>query len=341
MKPDVAFYYPGPYWSSSDWIKNLVLFFDGIAMLIPDYMDDHSSFDDYPIVAALKENGLFNIVRPETAVGKNETEALSGALTDIISSGGLDHLVQVTTSKDREELRFGSLSMSRLGYSGSEELATVIFKQLKQRGLARDSEDGVSVPMHRTVRTLILVLLSQILRGKGEEMGVTLSPVTDRRNLIFALKDVISAPTEPPGIGDIVSFDLGVVGVDLSSVPIDEILDFRQQYCSAHRDYRLSILKFGHELSNLEMEDREAAFERRQEELDAKAQALCKTNWKAWKKPATFTLSAATAVLAAESGNPTSAAIASLLAMVGVIPEGSKEGSVYSYLMSAQKKWSI
>ena len=43
----------------------------------------------------------------------------------------------------------------------------------------------------------------------------------------------------------------------------------------------------------------------------------------------------------AESGSPMSAAIAILLAMVGLIPEGSKEASVYSHLMSAQNKWEL
>ena len=32
---ELGFYYPGQYWHDADWIKNLVLFFDGIAMLIP------------------------------------------------------------------------------------------------------------------------------------------------------------------------------------------------------------------------------------------------------------------------------------------------------------------
>ena len=36
--PELAFYYPNPVWSDSDWVKNLVLFFDGIALLVPDYM---------------------------------------------------------------------------------------------------------------------------------------------------------------------------------------------------------------------------------------------------------------------------------------------------------------
>jgi len=37
---ELAFYYPGPVWHSGDWIKNLILFFDGIALLVPDYIKD-------------------------------------------------------------------------------------------------------------------------------------------------------------------------------------------------------------------------------------------------------------------------------------------------------------
>ena len=60
MKPEVAFYYPGQYWRDPDWIKNLILFFDGIAMLIPEYMRDGGGFDDEPIIASLR--GCFRSV---------------------------------------------------------------------------------------------------------------------------------------------------------------------------------------------------------------------------------------------------------------------------------------
>jgi hypothetical protein len=35
--PRLAFYYPGPSWRirESEWIKSLLLFFDGIALLVP------------------------------------------------------------------------------------------------------------------------------------------------------------------------------------------------------------------------------------------------------------------------------------------------------------------
>ena len=39
---EVAFYYPGPMWFSGDALKNLLLFFDGIALLVPRYMLDHA-----------------------------------------------------------------------------------------------------------------------------------------------------------------------------------------------------------------------------------------------------------------------------------------------------------
>ena len=334
---ELGFYYPGQYWHDADWIKNLVLFFDGIAMLIPKYMPDEASFDDYPIVSALKEHELFTVVRPEEAVSATETERLRKALADVIETGRLDHLVR-EGREDASSTYFASLSMSRLGYDGDPQLAEAIFQELKERGLARDSEDGVSIPMHRTVRTLILVLLGQILKGAAKD--ARLCPVTDRWDLVYALEEIFSAPVAPsPSVGDIVSFDLGVVGVDLGRVPMDEILDFRKQNYTAHRDYRQSILQFSQELSLMEAEDREAALERRQEELDAKARDLRRINWKAWKKRGTFAFTATSAALMYDKENPLPATLAALAAMLNVLPDGARENGVYSYVMSAGQRW--
>ena len=332
MKPDVAFYYPGQYWHDADWIKNLVLFFDGIAMLIPNYMEDHGTFDDYPIISSLKDHGLFHVIRPEKNVGANETKALAEALVEIIASGRLDHL------KDAKCSSFGSLSMSRLGYYGDKKLADLIFQELKARGLADDSEDGVSIPMHGTVRALILVLLAQILRPKGVDMGMTLSPATDRPCLVDALKEIISKPdASSPSISDIVSFDMAMVGVDLGSVPMEEILDFRQQNYSQHRDYSLSVRKFARELSLMPPEERPVVFEQRQEELDDAVSALKKVNRIAWRKPISFGISFAGAAWTYHSGDPIGAAIAGAGAIFGILPNRSDEVGVYSYLISAQQ----
>ena len=332
MKPEVAFYYPGQYWYDADWIKNLILFFDGIAMLIPNYMEDHGRFDDYPIISSLKEHGLFHIIRPEESVGAKETETLAEALVEIIASGRLDHL------KDTERSSFGSLSMSRLGYYGDEKLADFIFQELKARGLANDSEDGVSIPIHRTVRALILVLLAQILRPKGADMGLTLSPATDQPRLVDALQEIIANPDAScPKLGDIVSFDMAMVGVDLGDVPMEEILDFRKQNYSQHRDYSLAVRKFARELSLMQPEERLASFERRQEELDDAARDLKKLNRTAWKKPVSFGITLAGSAWTYHSGDPIGAVIASAGAIFGIFPDKSDEVGVYSYLISARR----
>ena len=148
MKPDVAFYYPGQYWCNVDWVKNLICFFDGIAVLIPEYMADALGFDDHAIISGLKDHDLFHVIRPEEVVDAKATEALTEPLMEIISSGRLDHLTKGSDT-DAHPSDFGSLSMSRLGYYGDTNLANSIFQELKSRGLAQDSSDGVSIPMHR------------------------------------------------------------------------------------------------------------------------------------------------------------------------------------------------
>jgi DNA mismatch repair protein MutH len=54
-------------------------------------------------------------------------------------------------------------------------------------------------------------------------MGLDLSPVTDRLDVVRALQELLSLPTAPSA-GSVVSFDLAHVGMDLSAVPVNEVL---------------------------------------------------------------------------------------------------------------------
>ena len=87
---------------------------------------------------------------------------------------------------------------------------------MKRRGLARDSEDGKSIPMHPRVRSLILVLLSQILRAHGPKLNAELSPVTDRPRLVQALAQMLAQKVIPT-TGSVITFDLATVSVDVGS----------------------------------------------------------------------------------------------------------------------------
>jgi hypothetical protein len=58
--PQVAFYYPGPMWRGSDYIKNLLVFFDGVALLVPEYMRDRPFDFDPAVATGLKDQGLLH-----------------------------------------------------------------------------------------------------------------------------------------------------------------------------------------------------------------------------------------------------------------------------------------
>jgi hypothetical protein len=302
-------------------------------------MEDHLGFDDETIISGLKKHNLFHVIRPEEVVDAKATEALTEALIEIITSGRLDHLTKVS-DEGAKQSDFGSLSMSRLGYDGDENLADAIFQELKSRGLAEDSIDGVSIPMHETVRALILVLLAQILRPRGESMGLTLSPTTDQQQLVNALSEIMLKPeSSSPTVGDIVSFDMAKVGVDLGPVPMDEVLDFRQQNYCQHRDYILSVRTFARELSHMPSDERAAKFEQRREELEDLCRTLQNIYRGSWKKQLTFKIGLAGAAWAYHSGDPIAAVLSAASIAIGVIPDKPNEVDVYSYLISAKQRF--
>lgn len=326
--PEVVFYYPNPFWHSGDWVKNLVLFFDGIALLVPEYMKDRLDHWDPSTVAGLREHGLLHVLEPETLVDKDAAEKLAKALVGLIASGALDRLTGDRTTA------FAELSYSRLGGYGDPGLADMLIEELKQRGLARDTEDGVSIPMHPAVRSLVLVLLAQILRPQGTNLELELSPGTDRPEIVAALNELLSLP-ELPSSGNVVSFDLMTVGVDLAPLPMEEILDFRRQHSEEYRAYARNVKAFMRELSLMAEEQREEAFADRQEELHDIASDLRRTSRQAWNRHASFGLTITGAAWTLVSGDPVGAVLASAGGLLGMAAETQSEAGAYSFLFRA------
>ena len=302
--------------------------FDGIALLVPDYMKERPEEIDRPIVVGMKDQGLLEIIEPERAVDESATEKLATAMTDIITSGVLDELA-------KEETAFHKLSMSRLGSYGDEGLYNMIFDELRTRGLAMESEDKVSIPMHPKVRSLVLVLLSQILRPYGSTINANLSPATDSGRMVMALSELLSLKIEPSR-GSVVEFDLNTVTVNLGAVPFDEVLDFRKQNLDAHKRYMLSVRKFAMELSRMPEDEQKVAFEIRQTELDDLASDLRNRARKSWKKPASFALTLAGSALSVLT-NPIAAVITGVGSLIGHEKPSETDTGAYSYLFSARQ----
>jgi len=348
--PEIAYYYPNPYWRDVDWAKNILLFFDGIAQLIPEYMDDYASDDDMAVIEGLKEHNLFHVLRPEKVVDKAVAEELTNILDTTIRSGMFDHLAE-------DNSPFASISGSRLGFGGDHELAQIIVDDLKARGLAKNSEDGKSVPIHWVVRTTILVLLAQILRKKGPSLGFEFSPITDQPRLVSALSGFLNYPQFPTA-GHVISFDLKQVGIDLGDIPIDEILAFREEKRPQYRAYMLTIKNFTRELGMMEEAERLLAFRERQDRLDEMGAALLRSIQGTWHKPASFLLGltgtaagVASSAIGLQTGGAsgTAAATAGVLATAGgltrilgilaggISGEQTPDLGPFSYLFQAER----
>jgi hypothetical protein len=327
---EVAFYYPGPFWFSASWIKNLLLFFDGIALLVPAYMRDRPRLLEPEMAIPLTEEGLLHILEPETLVDKAATEQLAASLTDVIASGALDSLATKRT-------KFQELSWSRLGGYGDEGLARMIFEELKRRGLAKETEDGVSIPMHPLVRSLILVLLAQILRPYGTHLGYTLSPATDRPELVGALQEVLALDAAP-SIGHVVSSDLQAVGVDLFNVPLDEVLAFRGEHLIEHRQYATAVRRFVRDMSLVPENERKREMKARQQEIRDLANSLQRLAKTRWKRRAAFGLGIAGAAWTVKTGDPLGAALAAGGAILGRESTPAEAGA-YSYIFRAHERY--
>lgn len=329
--PEIAYYYPNPVWHKSDWVKNLILFFDGIALLVPDYMRDRPFMHDPAIVAGLEQHGLLTIIEPETFIDRQTTEALASTMTDILVSGALDGL----TAKPTE---FHELSYSRLGSRVDEGLAAMIRDELIKRELAKESEDGVSIPMHPFVRSLILVLLAQFLRPVGKNKGLDLYPATDVPQIHEALRELLNLPTVPSA-AHVVSLDMQTVGVDLGPIPIDEVLDFRAQNRKQYRTYAHNVRKFIREIGQLPLEEQQEELRARAAELEEAAAHLRRQAQKAWRQPLAFGLGLAGATWQVKNGDIFGGLLTLGAAVAGADFAAPADAGAFSYLFNAQLRF--
>jgi hypothetical protein len=303
----------------------------GARQLTHQYMKGRPELADPVLAGPLHESGLLHVLEPETLVDQDVTEHLAEAMTELITRGAFDDLP--TTGC------YAELSRSRMGWNADVKLAEMLVEELQARDLARPSQDGVSVPLHPVVRTVILVLLSQLMRDAGHRAGLDLHPTTSRPEVLSDLLAVLSLP-QMPSAGHVVALDLEVVSLNLAPVPPDEILGFRQEHGAAYRAYARNIRELIGELALLDSVERQRRLLDRREELADSADSLRATARREWRLPlASFAMGAAGAVWALSSRHdPVTAALSIAGGVLGAASFRSAPASAYSYLIDAQRQ---
>jgi len=324
----LAFYYPGWLWSDAGWLKNLLLFFDGIGLLVPSYMRDAPELHDPAMVAGLREHGLLELLEPEELIDRPAAAKLAESFGQLLESGLLKDL------KDGDPMT-GSISYSRLGYGVAEELIQPILVELRARGFAGEDVDGVAVRIDHRVRAAILTLLAQILRARGAERGLDLVPATDHRRFQQNLTELLDQPSLSSA-GHVLSLDTTVVGVDLSSVGIDEILDFRAEHGEEYRAYAKDLRGTVAELA-LAPDDaaRCDLFAERQTELNESASRLARISSRRWEGPVNLMLGVGGAAWTVHSGDPLGLLIGAGGVALGAQRPTEPQASALSYICRA------
>ena len=327
---DTAYYYPAPYWSSgdSDWIKSLLLFFDDVAILLPDYMYGRHTDADPTLADPLEDRGLLRVLEPNDWVDEEVAEKLAEVIVELLTNGAFDDLGKTKY--------FANLSRSRMGYGADVKLAEFLVDELQARGLARPSEDGVSIPLHPDVRTTILVVLARLSRISGKKRGMTLHPVTNMPEAVTDLVMTLSRESMPSH-DKVIKLDLEPVSFNLATIPLDDVLAFRREHEDAHRAYMRDLRGFMAELAEIDNPDERerVLLQRRQELADAAHDIQRSTRRTLGKNLASWSLGIAGSVLSVAARDPLGLVLTAAGVISEMVPSGPKRVSAYSYLFAA------
>lgn len=324
---DTAYYYPAPYWMAEEgnWIKSLLLFFDDVAILLPDYMRGRHRDADPTLATPLEEQGLLNILDPKDWINTEVTEKLAEIMVYLLAEGVFDDL--------EESSYFAELSQSRLGYHADITLAEFLVDELEQRGLARPSEDGVSIPLHPTIRTTILVFLGQLVRSEGERHGIEIHPITSSPTAAMDLAEVLSR-NSMPSCERVVKLDLETVTLDLSMIPLEEVLQLREEHKESHKSYMRSLRGFLYELGRLkDPAEREAELQKRRQEIADMAHDNQRTMTQSFgKNVASWSMGITGGAWSVGTGDVLGAALGILGLGSGLLPNREDVVGAYTYL---------
>ena len=327
---DTAYYYPAPYWAMRDnsWIKSLLLFFDEVAILLPNYMYGRHMAADPTLAGPLEDLDLLKVLEPSDWVDAETTNKLAEIIVDLLTNGTFDELPKADY--------FLELSQSRIGYGADVDLSDFLVKELQTRDLARPSEDGVSIPLHPTVRTTILVILAQLFRVSGAKRGMFVHPTTNHPEAIKDLVETFSRE-QMPSRGNVIKLDLEPVSCNLDSVPLEDVLQFRTEHLDSHRAYMRDLRGFIAELAEIDYpHERETKLRERRQEIADAARELQRCTRQTLRKDLTsWSLGIAGSVWSITTGDPIGLALTAAGIIPKLVPSSPKMVSAYSYLFHA------
>jgi hypothetical protein len=329
-------------------MKSMLLFFDGIALALPENLAAETIDRDPLLAIPLAERGLLVNFDPANIIDTRTANALASALTKIVLR---QKIAQLATS---------GLTPLHYGAPAAPEAVHRFEAVLFKRGLLKRTRDPLVVELNSDVRLLVLTLFAQALRARLIEHDVVIHPITDSISLAIGLEQQIlrssRSDAESVSMDDLypskrwlyglsswhsdpmdprqLEADLFDVGTDLSSVPLDEVLDFRQQNGEHYRAYAAGLRQFLISQAQVSKAERDHARNDRRLEILDQAVKLRRLSRAAFGiRSSVLLLSLIGASWTAKHGDPVGALLAALTAATQAIPTPERTVTAYSYLL--------
>lgn len=307
--------------------KASLLFFDTVAVKASERSWSGTNRRSSEI-QLLAEQGIFVWLSSESIVDQGFATRLGEGIVDLVVHGAFGNL-------ETSGGWYTYFDGTRTGYLIDTSFATFMVDALKDAGLARGSVERLRV--HYVVARVISAMIAQLTRSAAaRSFGLEIHPVTPNLRMVGDLLATVRLPAFAL-VDRVIEVDLESAGIDLTGVPVIEILDFRERHRKEFKTYAEDARRFAADLSLADTAEREALIIERREDLAEQALALRKAAWRRWRRPlARMGLGIAGASWAVERGDLTSAFLALSGGLLGGIPEDSPR-SAYTYLLTAER----
>lgn len=346
---NVALFHPWPRQKPEgigNWLKNILLFFDGVALLAPPKSIDKLTEDDRATVSILCESGLLHLLDPIQLMDGNAADRLMDFLLVNSTSrharatSDLEFLPWVSRTLPDEDFDLPALQDWLIRDKLPDEIldyAKTIWHELFVRGLAVDARSSHPSFLNPHVWATIERHLAYALRARGLVLGMDLQPATDNEAELKSTMQLLGrSMTQSPT--HVVESGPHEVAPDLRSISLDEVLDFRVCHGKQYREYVDQLRLFMTQFSLRNDHERLADLATRRAELIDMAHALRRNSLAYWRRPvARMQVAIVGRAWKASDDQEPSATVAFIGDAVGT--PGSADGihSTYSYLFKERR----
>ncbi|WP_406126984.1 hypothetical protein [Streptomyces sp. NBC_00989] len=324
---ELAHYYPGWIWhpTAVERMKSLLLFFDGYVLLLPQQHFDTTVAREEDLAVPLHQAGLLHNLDPKIWLDRDTARTIR----------------EVAIRASQSRYPSSGNTITDFHFISRMENASRIVRQMLRSGSVTVRRpdlgpDMVEMPAH--ARSAVLLAL-----GLAACEGVS----NHRIHLVGSLGQVEAQSPEfrhrdnpllarAKATGRLVHNDLVDVGIDMSGIPLDEVLAFRREHGKGYRQYARGLRQFVAALERADTAEQQRLLLDRTEEIADAASDLRRAR-RAWGRPVvSLALAGAGAVWTLHQADLIGAVFGALGAAAGFTSPERRQ-SAFTYLFEARR----